>query len=47
MCAPGAVNTLCFVSKFSCITFHSFIHDYMLINDACDSIFTHQQLSKD
>ena len=28
MCASGAVNTLCFVWKFSCITFPSLIHAY-------------------
>ena len=26
MCSSGAVSTLCFVWKFSCITFHSLIH---------------------
>ena len=36
-----------FVWIFSCITFQSFIHAYMYINDACNFIFTHQYLSKD
>ena len=35
-------NMLCFVWKFSCIRFHSLIHAYMNINDACNFIFTHQ-----
>ena len=33
--ASGAVNTLCFVWKFSCIKLHSFVHAYMCINDIC------------
>ena len=36
-----------FVWKFSCITFHSLIHAYMYINNACNLISTHQQLRKD
>ena len=31
--APGAVNTLCFVWKFSCITFHSIIQAYIYIKE--------------
>ena len=46
MCASGAVNTPCFVWKFSCITFYSLIHVDMYINDACNFIFTHQYLSR-
>ena len=30
MCSSGAVSTLCFVWKFSRITFHSVIHAYNL-----------------
>ena len=45
MCSSGAVSTLCFVWKFSCITFHSLIHAY--IYNACNLISIHQQLSKD
>ena len=41
MCASGAVNTLCFVWKFSAITSHSLIHAYMYTNDARNFIFTH------
>ena len=40
MRASGAVNTLCFVWKFSCIKFHSLIHAYKYINDACNFIFS-------
>ena len=40
--ASGAVNTLCFVWKFSCIKFHSLIHACMYIHYACNFIFTHQ-----
>ena len=42
MCASGAVNRICFVWTFSCVTFHSLIHAYMYINDACNYIFTDQ-----
>ena len=42
MCASGAVDRLCFVWKFSCIAFHSLIHAYIYINDACNFIFIHQ-----
>ena len=42
MCAFGAVNTLGFVWKFSCIKSHSLIYAFMYINDACNFIFTHQ-----
>ena len=35
------------VWKFSCITFDSLIHAYMYINNACNLVSTHQQLSKD
>ena len=35
-----------FVWKFSCLTFHSLIHAYMYINNPCNLISTHQQLSK-
>ena len=38
----GAVNTLCFAWKLSCIMFHSLIHAYMYVNDACNFMFTHQ-----
>ena len=47
MCTSGAVNTLCFVWKFSCIKFHSLIHACMYINNACNFILTYQQLRKD
>ena len=40
MCASGAVNTLCFVWKFSFIKLRSLFHDYVYINDACNFIFT-------
>ena len=42
--SSGAVSTLCFVWKFSCITFHSLIHAYMYIyiNNACNLISIHQ-----
>ena len=40
--SSGAVNTLCFVWKFSCITFHSLIHAYVYINNASNLISTHQ-----
>ena len=39
----GTVSTLCFVWKFSCITFHSLIHAYMYINNASNLISVHQQ----
>ena len=39
MCTSGAVNTLCFVWKFSCIKFHSLIHACMYINYAYNFIF--------
>ena len=42
MGASGAVNKLCFVWEFSCITFHSLIHAYMYINEACNFIFPQQ-----
>ena len=42
MCASGAVNTLGFEWKFSCIKFPSLIHASMYINDACNFIFTYQ-----
>ena len=41
MCASGAVNTLCFVWKFSSITFHSLIHACMYINDVCNFMFSY------
>ena len=41
-CSSGAVSTLCFVWKFSCITFHSLIHAYMHINNACNLISVYQ-----
>ena len=47
ICVLGQVNTLCFVWAFSYITFRSLIHAYMYINNACNFMFTHQQLSKD
>ena len=48
MCSSGAVSTLCFVWTFWCIMFHSIIHAYMyIINNACNLISVHQQLSKD
>ena len=40
MCTSGAVNTLCFVWKFSCIKCHSLIHAYMYINDTCNFIYS-------
>ena len=33
MCASGTVNTICFVWKSSCLTFHSLIHAYKYIKD--------------
>ena len=39
MCASGAVNALCFVWTFSCITFHSLIHAYTFNDDACNFIY--------
>ena len=42
MCSSGAVSTLCFVWKFSCIMFHSLIHAYMYINNTCNLISIHQ-----
>ena len=36
-----------FVWKFLCITFHSLIHAYMYINNACNLISTHQEHSMD
>ena len=35
MCSSGAVSTLCFVWKFSCIMFHSLIHAYMCSRVYC------------
>ena len=37
-----AVSTLCFVWKFSRITFQSLIHAYLYINNACNLISVHQ-----
>ena len=37
-----AVNARRFLWKFSFVKFHSLIHAYMCINDACNFIFTHQ-----
>ena len=42
MCSSGTVSTLCFVCTFSCIMFHSLIHAYMYINNACNLISVHQ-----
>ena len=42
MCSSGAVSTLCFVWKFSCITFHSLSYAYMYIHNACNLISVHQ-----
>ena len=43
MCSSGAVSTLCFVWKFSCITFHSLIHAcIMYISNACNLISIYQ-----
>ena len=41
LCSSGAVSTLCFVWKLSCITFHSLIHAYMFINNGCNFISIH------
>ena len=41
-----AMNTLYFVLKYSCITFHSPIHPYMYTNDACNFILLNSSLAR-
>ena len=45
MCASGAVNALCFVWTFSCITFHSLIHAYTFNNDAFKFIYIYSSVA--